>query len=147
MTNAKETRRSLNNNGTHIAIPAPDSEDHIIPSEASRKRPRGHGSDTRRRHPRVTDPVSRHDAQAVKGVSPARNTLPTPNVAAEDTFVSARVRRYTPTIAAIDDVEGTQHNDPQVARLDAFSHVYRTSAIVCTRCELTAYPIACKKLR
>ena len=140
MTNDKGTRRSLNYNGTHIAIPAPDPETCIVPLEASSEQSRDRDSDTRRRNVRGTAPLCSYDAHAGGG-------LPTPNVAAEDTFGYARARRFTPIITVIDGVEGTRHNDPQAAQLDAFSYVYRTSATVCTRCELTAYLIACKKLR
>ena len=124
MTNDKGTRRSLNYHGTHIAAPASGSEDHFIPFEASRKQLPYHRPNTRRRHARVTNPVNSHDAKAARGGSPARNTLPTTNVAAEDTSRYARIRGYTPTITAIDAVEGTRHNNPQAARLHAFSHVY-----------------------
>lgn len=147
MTNAKGTRRSLNHNGTHIAAPATGSEIYIVPSEAFREQLGDLDSDIQRRNVRGTDPSYSYDARAPRGVSPARNTPPTPNVATEDMFGYARVRRYIPTITVIDNVESTRHDDSRAAQLDAFSRVYQTSATIRTRCELIAYPIAFKKLR
>jgi len=147
MTNAKGTRRSLNYNSTCIAAPATGSEIYIVPSEAFREQLGDLESDIQRRNVRGTHPSYSYDARAPRGVSPARNIPPTPNVAAEDMSGYARIRQYIPTITVIDDFEGTRHNDPQATRLDAFSHGYRTSTTVRTRCELTAYPMACKKLQ